>query len=114
MFNYELWGQGIRYFRIKSGYTQEQLAEKAEIDPKYYFRLERGKAKPSLRLMVKICNILNIGVNDCFCEEYELDKVLYKQFKSELNAFDEKDRSFILSIIEHAKLNDMGDNHGLR
>lgn len=113
MFDYERWGQGIRYFRLKNGFTQEVLAEKAGIDAKYYLRLERGKAKPSLKLMINICNILNVGVNDCFCEEYELDKVLYKQFKSELNAFDEKDRNFILTIIEHAKSKDTGDNYAL-
>ncbi|MFA5075546.1 MAG: helix-turn-helix transcriptional regulator [Candidatus Babeliales bacterium] len=42
-------GQKIRELRTKCGYTQERLAELAEIDYKYLQRIE-GKNPPALKI----------------------------------------------------------------
>lgn len=42
-------GRKIRYYRNKRGYTQERLAELANIDYKYLQRIE-GKNPPALKI----------------------------------------------------------------
>jgi len=45
----------VRALRIKSGLTQEQLAEKAKVDYKYYQRFELGDTPdPSLDILERI------------------------------------------------------------
>ncbi|MBY0426298.1 MAG: helix-turn-helix domain-containing protein [Cytophagales bacterium] len=40
----------IKDLRIKSGFTQEQLAGLLDCDPHYIYYLEKGKRKPSLAM----------------------------------------------------------------
>jgi len=41
-------GSRIKEIRTKKGFTQEQLAEKIDISPKYLSSIERGKENPTL------------------------------------------------------------------
>ncbi len=44
--------------------TQEKLAEKAELNPKYIGEVERGRMNISLDAIVRIAHALRIHVND--------------------------------------------------
>lgn len=57
-------GMRIRKLRKQKFWTQEKLAEKAEIAPDYLCRIELGKKHPSLRTMLLIANALDTTVND--------------------------------------------------
>lgn len=46
--------------RIKCGLSQEELAFRCDLDRTYISLLERGKRKPTLSVIFKICNNLNI------------------------------------------------------
>jgi len=50
----------IKNIRIEKGITQEELAEKAQINEKHYGRIERGENSPSLKNLIKISSALNI------------------------------------------------------
>lgn len=55
-------GKNIKKFRIKAGFTQEQLAEVAGIDYKYLQRLE-GKVPPNIKAdtIAKLAKALKIN-----------------------------------------------------
>lgn len=55
-------GRKIKEFRTKCGYTQEKLAELADIDYKYLQRLE-GKNPPAVKIdtIEKLSKALNIS-----------------------------------------------------
>ena len=53
-------GKNIRDLRVKSGWTQEKLAEKAELALKHYGRIERGTCIPTLLTFFKLVEILEI------------------------------------------------------
>lgn len=62
--NQELIGKFIAKCRKKHNLTQEQLAEKLNITSKAVSKWECGKSLPDASIMLKLCNILKISVND--------------------------------------------------
>lgn len=56
-------GQKIRDHREKRGWTQEYLAEKADIHVSYIGQIERGLRYPSLKVLFKIANALEVKIN---------------------------------------------------
>lgn len=59
-------GRNIRRLRRKDKLTQEQLAEKVKVTPKYIQYIESAKRIPSLKLLYKIARVLGVKVRDLF------------------------------------------------
>lgn len=62
--NYTLVGRRLRTARKKREFTQERLAEMAEISPQHCSGIETGAAKVSLPALIKLCNALDITPNE--------------------------------------------------
>jgi len=56
----------IKVFRKEAGLTQEALAHDAEIDRTYISQLERALVNPSLAVLVRISNVLDVSITDLF------------------------------------------------
>jgi len=54
-------GQRIRESRKEKGLTQEQLAEMADIGVIYLSEIERGKKMPSLKILCRIIDVLDVS-----------------------------------------------------
>ena len=65
---YKTLGLNIAYYRKKRGLTQEELAEKAEIDRSTISKTEIAFAGTSLDLIFKISDILQIEPYKLFIE----------------------------------------------
>lgn len=61
---YKKIGRNIKEVRMKKGYTQEQLSEKMDISARYISRIEQGMAGIRLELLAKICNILDVSIEE--------------------------------------------------
>lgn len=57
-------GEGIRRARQEHGWTQAFLADQARLSPNYIARLERGELGPSLFVANRICEALNIAIEE--------------------------------------------------
>lgn len=53
-------GHNIQLARLKKGFTQEVLAEKANVSTKYISALERGVSSGSIPLIIDICTLLDV------------------------------------------------------
>lgn len=62
-------GRFIADRRKNANLTQAQLAEKLGITDKAVSKWERGKAMPDSSLMLELCDILDISVNELLCGE---------------------------------------------
>ncbi len=62
--DYSSLGARIRRERILRGWTQEQLAEKANISLSFLGHIERGTRKASLETLVALANVLNASVDE--------------------------------------------------
>jgi transcriptional regulator with XRE-family HTH domain len=62
--NQEKIGRFISQCRKEQGLTQEQLAEKLHITNKAISKWETGKGMPDSSIMLELCRILKISVNE--------------------------------------------------
>ena len=84
-------GQFIAECRKKKDLTQAQLAEKLNITDRAISKWENGKAMPDSALMIDLCDILGINVNELLCGEVSdqeqrnehLDELVFQMAKNE-------------------------------
>ena len=70
-------GKRIKLARSKTNYTQEALAEKTSLSPRYISQLERGIAFGSASTIVGLCKALNISSDFLFSDLIESDSSEY-------------------------------------
>lgn len=56
----EVIGEAVLKYRRKAGFSQEALAEKADIHPNYVGRIERGECSATLEILVRLAKVLNV------------------------------------------------------
>lgn len=56
-------GKRIRESRIRKGYTQQDLADRAEVCVVYISEIERGIKMPSLNIFIKIIDALEVSAD---------------------------------------------------
>ena len=84
-------GQFIAECRKKKDLTQAQLAEKLNITDRAISKWENGKAMPDSALMLDLCDILGINVNELLCGEVsdqeqrneQLEELIFQMAKNE-------------------------------
>ena len=57
-------GDELHQRRVAAGLTQEQLAERAEIDRTYVSKLERGIQSPTVDMLIRICHAMGTKASD--------------------------------------------------
>ena len=62
-------GKFITECRKKKNLTQAQLAENLNITDRAISKWETGKSMPDFDIMLKLCEILEISVNELLCGE---------------------------------------------
>lgn len=59
-------GDRLRRRRIDLGYTQEHLAELADVHPTYIGQVERGEKNVTIESLEKICCALDLPMDELF------------------------------------------------
>ena len=72
--DYNALGRRIRECRIKHNYTQLQVAEQLLFSQKHIGNIERGDAKPSVDLLVRIANTLDVSLDYLLQDSLQLQK----------------------------------------
>ena len=62
----QLLGSRISELRKNRHLTQDQLAEKVGINPKYVSSIERGKENPTLDTFINIADSLDVNIGELF------------------------------------------------
>ena len=102
IFNY---GERLRELRRERGFTQEEVALRADITTSYYGQIERGTANPSVALLEKICAVMGISISDIFTDgnanPLTID-ALSMQIIYQLIGKSDEEKELILSMIKTA------------
>ena len=53
----------IRKARESMGYTREKFAEKLDVSVSYLAELERGRTGISVKMLIKVCNVLGLSAD---------------------------------------------------
>ena len=67
----QMMGKQIKTLRQARGVSQEELSENISINSKYLSAIERGKANPTLAVLIRLADSLKVAVPDLF--NYELE-----------------------------------------
>ena len=62
----QLLGKRVRLYRKLNRFTQEKLAEKAELAPSYISDVERGRVNISVDALHRIAKAMDVGIRDLF------------------------------------------------
>ena len=107
-------GKKIKLARSKTNYTQETLAEKLSLSPRYISQLERGIAFGSATTIVNLCRALNISSDFLFSDLIsansteaipEFDNKLIENY-SQLNDYNKKVVNRLISDLIKLQLED--------
>jgi transcriptional regulator with XRE-family HTH domain len=71
----KIFGGRLRTLRKTKGFSQEELAEKADIHPTYIGVIERGEQAPTLDTVEKIAKALDIKISELFLFSTKIDKI---------------------------------------
>ena len=103
-------GKNIQAIRKSNGYTQERLAEKIEVSVRYVSDIEQDRANPSYEVLIRICNLFKISMDQIFSEYLSIKG--NKNVEYSLSGFDKlskKDKETIENLIIYfnkSKIND--------
>lgn len=99
------YGERLRNLRKERGFTQEEIALRADITTSYYGQLERGTANPSVAMLEKICTVMGISISDIFTDSDTnllTADALSVQILHQLNGKSDEEKELVLSIIKTA------------
>lgn len=68
-------------YREYHGYTQEKLCEHLNISRQAYSNYERGKRDPDLDLLIKLCGIYNITLDQLVQQPFHKSNLLVRENK---------------------------------
>ena len=89
----KLFGARLKSIRETRRLTQEQLAERVDMNPVYLSNIERGKENPTLNILIRISIALYAELSDLFEFNHEASsKVLRDMLKKLTSEIDDKDK----------------------
>ena len=91
-------GKNIAIARKKAGITQEQLAERIDVQTLSISRIERGSVAPSLSTISKIAKILNIPITRLFINS-QITQNMAQNIADLLTTLSENHRTFIYDQV---------------
>ena len=100
-------GKIIQQIRKSNGYTQEKLAEAIEVSVRYISDIEQDRAKPSYEILIKICNLFKISLDQIFSEYISIrdNKTLEYQLSGydKLSEDDKKTIEYLITYFNSSK-----------
>lgn len=94
-------GKRIREKRIERSWSQEELAEKANLSPVYIGMIERGEKIPRMETFIRLANILRVTSDDLLQDVLEQEHIIkLSKYMDEVEELDTDDRKRLYRIIE--------------
>lgn len=94
-------GKNIKKWRLRNGWTQEQLAEMLNIEIESVSRFERGIRSPSLERLGDMADILGVPVSTLLDDESAYEAGKEKLIAKWLTELGDHESEFILSFIRN-------------
>ena len=94
-------GAKIREVRKECGYTQEKLAEMADIGTMYLGEIERGEKMPSLKIFIQLIESMNVSADYILRNELSSGKeYVFDEITRRLEKLTPKQRKAAKDILD--------------
>lgn len=102
--DYKSIGKRIREERKKHAWSQEQLAEKADLSPVHLSHIETANTKLSLPALVSIANALKVSADALLCDNLTASEKAYKNsIMRELEDCGNKELKLLSDMVKAVK-----------
>ena len=94
-------GKRIKLVRQRNGLTQDQLAERVGLSPKYISGIERGVENPTMDNLIRLAKVLEVEPYDLFLfgESEENEKALRKGLEKMLREGDREQLQLCFDVM---------------
>ncbi len=95
-------GNRIRQLRLQKHLSQEQIALRAGITTAYLGQIEREEKNPTVKLVEKISNVLEISLSELFsdqCIQISNKDEFIESITFEISELSKKEKKEILDIV---------------
>lgn len=99
IFDYRKIGNKLLVIRKKSGLTQAELAEQAELSDRTYADIERGNVNMRIKTFLNICQALHVSPNDILTETEESDNQTNIDIIEKLKNCSSKEKETALNLL---------------
>lgn len=94
-------GLRIRDLRVEANYTQEELAEKADLSAVYLGEVERGKKVIGVDKFINIVKALGVSADYVLCNELPTgEPYVFDEITEKLKKLDPKQRKTAIDILD--------------
>lgn len=94
-------GLRLRDLRIEANYTQEELAEKADLSTVYLGEVERGKKVIGVDKFINIVKALGVSADYVLCNELPTgEPYVFDEITERLKKLDPKQRKTAIDILD--------------
>ncbi len=95
-------GRNLQQIRKSNGYTQEKLAEEIEVSARYVSDIEQDRAKPSYEVLIRICNLFKVSLDQIFSEYLKIrDNKILEYSISGYDKLNKEDKETIGHLITY-------------
>lgn len=94
-------GRKLREIRLEKGFTQQALAQKADIGVMYISEIERGIKMPSMNVFIRLIEALNISADYILRDELTSGKeYIYDKMTEKLKGLTPQQRKTAAEILD--------------
>jgi XRE family transcriptional regulator, regulator of sulfur utilization len=97
-------GKRIRDKRNEKGFSIEELAEKADVNPRYLGEVERGEKSPTTNYLEKVFEALDITFEQFFMNmqpsSEQKGNVIFSQLVDKMNKISIDNQKIVLEMID--------------
>ena len=95
-------GERIKYFRQKRGFTQDKFSELADISSSYLNNIESGKYSPTVDVIVSLLNALQISFTELF-SDLEYENLLSNSIINSISDFTDEEIKMVSFVMSNFK-----------
>lgn len=94
------WGDAIKRARGKLGLTQNEVADKADIDVRTVLNIENYKGNPKMEVLYPLVRALEIDAREIFNPEMQREAVALRQLRLLIEECSEEEAAAIIPIFK--------------
>ncbi len=94
-------GKTMQNIRKSLGLTQEQVAEKLYLAPRYISDIERDKTKGSIDTLIKLCNLYKVTPTFILKDYLNTTQLDYSDKLIGFTSLSPKEKDIVIKLIEY-------------
>ena len=98
--NISYMGSIFKAARYSANFTQEEVAERIGVTPRYIMALENEGKRPSLDIFLRLVHVLNISADAIIYPEWEITDEEEKQFFRMFRMLSSRDKKVIHATMQ--------------